>query len=99
MTQSNFQDALKNDSNFSYDGTEALYNYYEEYSEDMGTPFEFDAVAIRMDWSEYDSLAEAYKDYAYEVTDDMTDEDIIAYFEDNTTLIELDNGHVLLMTY
>jgi len=99
MTQSNFQDALK-DEGFSYSGTEALYNYYEELSEDLGEPFEFDAVAIRCDWTEYGSLEDVYKEYAIDYKEeDTTSEDMLEYFNDNTTLIELDNGHVLVEAF
>jgi len=101
MTQSDFQDAFK-DEEFSYDATEALFNFYEEVSDSMEEPFEFDQVAIRCDWYEYDNLSQAYMEYEAQDSGNDTlgnDELMREYFEDRTTVIELDNGHVLLQAF
>jgi hypothetical protein len=97
VTQSDFQDALKGEG-FSYDGTKALYDYIDALSDDLGEPYEFDAVAIRCDWMEYTSLTEAY--HEYKPTDlDAEENTMLEYFEDNTQLIKLDNGGVLVQAF
>lgn len=106
MTQADFQDGLKGEYfNFSYDGTKALYDYYEELSDSMEEPFEFDAIAIRCEWSEYDTLAEVYEQCMGDDKDlpeeqrRTTEEQQLEYFQDNTMILELDNGHVLVSAF
>ena len=96
--QSEFQDGLKGEYfSFTYDATEALYNYYEDLSDDMGEPIEFDPIAIRCEWTEYDTLAEAYEELRYDYT--YVEGEAREYFNDNTQIIELDNGHVLVSEF
>lgn len=59
-----------------------------------GENIEFDPIAWCCEFSEYDSLAEAYKEKRYDYT--YVEDEAREYFEDNTTLIELDNGHVII---
>ena len=79
---------------FSLEGAKALFNYFDELSEEMGEDIEFDPIAWLCDFTEYDSLAEAYKELRYDYT--YIEGEAKEYFNDNTTLIELDNGHVLV---
>lgn len=79
---------------FSLEGAKALFNYFDELSDDLGEDIEFDPIAWLCDFSEYDSLAEAYKECRYDYT--YVEGGVRGYFQDNTTLIELDNGHVLV---
>lgn len=91
LGQSQFIDALKGNG-FSYDASAALFDYYTDMGGDDET-MEFDAVAIRCDWSEYKTLTEAYEDYEeVEQSEDTKRE----YFNERTTLIELDDGGVLV---
>jgi hypothetical protein len=53
--------------NFSREGLEALYGYFEELSEDHN--IEFDVIAICCDFTEYDSLAEFNRDYGKNFSD------------------------------
>jgi hypothetical protein len=41
---------------FSYEGTKALFEYFEQYEQDTGEQMEFDPVAIRCDFDEYENL-------------------------------------------
>ena len=47
--------------NFSREGLEALYGYFEELSEDHN--IEFDVIAICCDFTEYENLEEFNRDY------------------------------------
>lgn len=48
------------DNGFSFAGATALHGYLEELSEGVGEDIEFDAVALRCEYSEY----ETYREYA-----------------------------------
>jgi len=56
---------LANDENSSFSrlGAYALVEYLEQLEEDAGEEIEFDAVAIRCDFAEYDSFQEWGEDY------------------------------------
>lgn len=60
-----FCDILRKDeyAHWSYGATKALFNYYEQLSEDIGEDIELDPIAIRCEWSEYDSAWEAMETY------------------------------------
>lgn len=90
LTKSNFIQRFREvrPDNFTYTGLEALYDYYDDLSEDTGTDIEFDPIAICCDWSEYKSFDEALKYY----TDCETKEE----FADNHYVIELENGGLLV---
>ncbi len=49
--------------NFSYVGLEALYNYFNELSEDMEQDIEYDPIAICCEWAEYSSLEDLQLEY------------------------------------
>ena len=49
--------------NFTYAGRSALYDMFEAYSEDWGQDYNFDPIAIRCSYSEYEDLEEIQMDY------------------------------------
>lgn len=65
VNDSRFTDVLMSDeyASWSYGATKALFDYYEQLSEDMGEDIELDRVAIRCDWTEYDSAWDAMLQY------------------------------------
>ena len=96
---------------YSWEGYEALYEYYDEYPD-----FNFDVIAICCDVSEYDEeeLKENYKhllsfdDFkeenkdVYTTEDEMQEEylnDLIKELEHNTQVIKLNNGSFLVWEY
>jgi len=62
-----FRDAfLRSDTyknHFTYDGLNALFEYLENFENDMGKELELDIVAICCDFTEYDNLDEYHRDY------------------------------------
>ena len=48
---------------WSYNGAKAMAEYLEQYEEDCETELELDVVAIRCDFSEYESLQDWATDY------------------------------------
>ena len=81
-------------NSFTDEGAKAVQAYFEELSEELNKPVEFDPIAWCVEFSEYDSLAEACKQWRFDYT--YVEDEAREYFQDNTTLIELDNGHVIL---
>lgn len=88
QNSSNYKD------NFSLEGAKALQAYIDNLSDELEENKEFDPIAWCVEFSEYDSLAEAYKQWRYDYT--YVEDEAREYFQDNTTLIELDNGHVII---
>jgi CO dehydrogenase/acetyl-CoA synthase gamma subunit (corrinoid Fe-S protein) len=102
-------DALHKDenANWSYQGAKALAEYLEDYEESTGEELELDVVAIRCDYSQYESLqewAENYfsdgvKDSALGLDEDSDDDEkddaIREYIQDNGQLIEFDGGIIV----
>jgi len=98
-------DRLSSDKNssFSYGGASALAEYLEDYEKSTGEEMEFDLVAIRCDFSEYESLQEwahdhfsnAWEELGFDEKDfdsDEFDDAIREYITDHCTLIEFDGG-------
>ena len=59
--QNEFHDALK--GHFSYEGLNALFEYFEELEDDLGYEIDFDPIAIRCEYTEYESLKAVQEDY------------------------------------
>lgn len=91
---------------FSLEGAKAIQSYMDELSEDgynQSNTIEFDPIAWCVEFSEYDSVGEAYEDHFGNYDDvkdetqgNRTPEQQLERFQDNTTVIELDNGHIIL---
>ena len=94
-------------ANWSRAGAYALIEYLEQLEEDCGEEIEFDHVAIRCDFSEWDSLQEWAADSfgtnadwrsiigCEDCEDEETDEKIREYIQDHGTLIEFDGGIIV----
>jgi len=65
LSTSDIARALKSDENaaWSWNGARALAEYFEQLEEETGEEMELDTVAIRCDFSEYDSLEAWASDY------------------------------------
>ena len=67
VNKSQFIDNLLADdyASWTYEDAEALYNYYEDLSEDLGEDVELDRVALRCEWTRADSIDEVMEEYDY----------------------------------
>jgi hypothetical protein len=89
------------DNGFSYSGAVALVEYLEELEADTSEEIEFDAVAIRYDYSEYKSLttwADEYgHDFAFDedMDEEERDETVRDYICDHGQLIEFSGGIIV----
>mgnify|MGYP003661338073 FL=1 len=91
ISESYFVDEIVKDeyNSISVQGARALFDYLEEYERDSGQDIEFDLVAIRCDFSEYENLDAVLDDY----DNIKTLEDL----QDNTTVIEIEGSDRLII--
>lgn len=88
LTESNFCDRMKaiRPGNFTWEGLKALYQYYEDLSNDTEQDIEFDPIALCCEWTEYSDFDEIRAEYSdVETLDDM-----------DCFCIELDSGSFLV---
>jgi len=52
--------------NFSYEGLEALFNYFEDLEDSLEIEIEFDVIGICCNYTEYENLDEFKKDFTDE---------------------------------
>ena len=97
VTEGNFRNTfLTSDykNNFSYDGLNALYGYFEELEADLNEPIEFDLIAIAGEYSELtiDELRDNYS-----INKDIN---VIEYLQERTQVIEIENSdRVIIQDY
>lgn len=98
---------------FSWEALEAIYKYITELEDACGEETEFDPIAICCEWTEYDSALEAVNDYDYEEVVDLEphgsvdllevqeleNKQALKWLQDNTTVLELDNGGVVIQQF
>ena len=98
LTEGQFVSALLADqyASWSRAQAEALFGYYEQLEDDLGTEIEFDVVAIRCEWSRYDTIIEAADDYGQEDEDEDT---AMKWLRDRTIVIKCKDGSVLVMEF
>ena len=90
-----FKNAFKEvrPNNFSNEGLDALYEYFEEYEDSTGEEIELDVIAICCEYAEYDNLQEFQLDYGHE---DYPDVESIM---DNTYVIEFGEGSFIISLF
>ena len=93
VNKSQFIDNLLADdyASWTYEDAGALYDYYEQYSDDTGEDVELDRVALRCEWTRADSIDEVIEDY-----DDI---ESLEDLQDNTQVIEHDGGVLLFIAF
>jgi hypothetical protein len=78
---------------FSYEGLGLLFDYFEQYEEDTGVPFELDVIAICCEFSEasYEYICDNYGlDVECEDEDDLLEAQCYAaekYLSENTIIV------------
>ena len=77
--------------NFSYDGLNSLFDYFEELEEDMGQEIDFDPIAICCEYSEYENLNEIKENYSSVEINNIDD---LRY---HTSVIEIENTDRLII--
>lgn len=77
---------------FTWEGALALMEYIQEICEETGKPYEFDGVALRCEWNEYEDEAELLAAYSNTCE---TMEDI----ENNTRVIRVPGGRLVTQAF
>lgn len=93
-------DDVNRSSNFSVAGRKALFNWFTELEEDCGmeNQMELDPIAVCCEYSEYADINELKQDYS--VPEDCEDDDeALDYFRNETIVLELDNGGLIIQSY
>lgn len=87
---------------FSRDALEALFEYYEQLSEDTGEHIELDVIGICCEWCEY-SDEDLFNEYGVvegfeECGSDMEEymECIVEELENSTQVIKLDGSYLVM---
>ena len=93
VNKSQFIDNLLADdyASWTYEDAEALYDYYEQYSDDTGEDVELDRVALRCEWTRADSIDEVIEEY-----DDI---ESLEDLQDETQVIEHVGGVLLFIAF
>ena len=92
ITEHTFIDTMtKKDNGFSYDGASALFAYLEQLEEDCDIKIEFDPIAFRCEYDEYESLEELNKNY-------NEDYDMQSLSE-NTQVIDVDGERLIIQAF
>jgi len=87
ITSSQFTDEMIKHG-FSYEGTKALFEYLTMLEEDCDHELEFDPIAFRCDFNEYENFEELKNDYEVEDLEEL---------QNNTTVIEIPNSERLII--
>lgn len=87
VTRSIFHDAFTGirPDNFNYAGLNALFDYFDDMED-----FELDVIAICCDFSQHESIEAALEEYQLEDREEL---------EDNTMVLECDDGSVIIQNF
>ena len=108
LSKSSFIDAFKQSSRkdqFSYEALEAIFDYFEEYSDRTGESVEFDIVGICCEWSEshWSDVAREYgidlNDFADDEKDDNRIKAVAEFLWDNTGAYKLSEGNFVYQQF
>ena len=90
---------------FSREALAALFGHYEELEQGSGEEVEFDPIGVCCDWTEYASAIEAAEGYGFEpklAVDERAErdeQDALTFLCDETTVLELSSGAVVVLNY
>lgn len=81
-------------NNFSREGLEQLFDYFESYEQDTGEEIELDVIAICCDYVEqsWQNIARDYDIDVEGLDDDEAKQHVMNYLCDNTSVIGESNG-------
>ena len=93
VNKSQFIDNLLSDdyASWTYEDAGALFDYYEQFSDDTGEDVELDRVALRCEWTRADSIDEVIEEY-----DDI---ESLEDLQDRTQVIEHEGGVLLFIAF
>lgn len=80
---------------FTYEGLESLYDYFDDYEKSTGEEIELDVIAICCDYAEY-SKDELVMDYGH-LGDSL--EAIIEAIREESYIIDVPNGNYIVRAF
>lgn len=80
---------------FSCEGLEALYEHITELEDDIGKELELDVIELCCYFNEYPDLMEAYDNYTFNGHID----DFRAWLENQTSIIDLPSGRLIIRVF
>ncbi len=89
-----FQDAftdMNRESNFSYEGQKALFEYLENYEEETDEEIELDVIALCCEFTEYENFEEYQKEYndnGVDCMDDLEGQTLVIMIDDESFIIQ-----------
>lgn len=94
VTFTDFCDGFTGDykNSFSYEGKRELFDYLESYESQTGKNIDFDPIALAVEYTEYDNLADFSKQFGSIFL-------TLSELEDETTVIECTNGHIIVADF
>jgi hypothetical protein len=91
--------ADRENAGWSWAGARALVEHLEQLEEDTGEEIEFDAIAIRCDYDEYENAVYAASQYPYEADEELdstdAEEAALDWLRDQTDVITFDGGVII----
>lgn len=78
------------EDNFTREARRELYNWYTYLEDGLDEEIEYDPIAICCDWTEWESEEELIEEWGVESIEEL---------EQDTTVIKLENGNILMMNY
>lgn len=101
LTTSQIIDLLMSDpyANWTLDAAKTLAEWYEELETDCDEEMDFDRVAIRCTWSEYDSFADIRSAYKNSSNENYSDEEFLEWLENETTILRLEKNRYLIQQF
>ncbi len=80
---------MMSNSNFTYEGLSALWEYFEQYENETETELELDPIAFRVEFMEYDSIEEFNNDYETEYNNyNEIEETLVIPIDDERFIIQ-----------
>ena len=102
VQESDFLDAFRacgREGQFSRAGLIALFDYLEDYEEQLHEQLELDVIGLCCNYSEYPTALEAARDHDYGVSaeagGDEEEERALAWLQERTTVIEFGGGVIV----
>ena len=91
VTESQFIDRFRKirPTNFTYEGLQALFEYFEQYEDDTGEEIELDVIGLCCEFYQYDNLKEFQDDYGkdYECIEDVENETMVVPVDEESFII------------
>lgn len=100
ITKQDFINEFENSyrkENFSYQGLEKLFDYFEQFETETGEQIELDIIAICCDFVEFENINELKKEY--EIPSYLSFEKIFDYLNERTQVVSFEKNCILIQRY